>query len=319
MSKILSNHIDELDLVIEFNDTKNKKNSKINGVLKGFYILFVYLILILFLVFAILPFYWMINTSLKSMDEITNEFPPTFFPTYGVYFSNYIDVFSYFDFTRYLLNTLIVIVFSTIGTLILTILAAFAFAKLEFKGRDTLFTLCLVTMMIPSELFVITNFITVYRFGLLNYTGETVLDASRTYLAIMLPFLVNVFFIYLLRQNFKQIPNELQLACKVDGRNDFAFLWKIVVPMCSPTIITTIILKIISTWNAYAWPNLINRGNYALISVALSNAQFTDMGGRNLVNLEMAAAFLVTLPLIILFIIFRKYIMKGTSKAGIKG
>ncbi len=322
MEKLSSNHIYELNLVMEdlehVDSETIKKRVTFYKVLKVLGVVITYALLVFALFIALLPFYWMIITSLKSYEEAVST-PPTFFPTEGIYFSNFSEVFTYFDFTRYVGNTLIVIVISTIGTVLTTILAAFAFARLEFKGRDTLFVVFLATMMIPSELFVITNYITVYRYGLLD-SDRT---AIQSYLAIMLPFIVNVFYIYLLRQNFKQIPNELYLAAKVDGKTDLEYLFKVMVPIASPTIVTITILKIISTWNAYAWPNAVASSTtdpYTIISVALENTQFVDSAGmRELVNIEMAAAVLVTLPLILLFIIFRKYIMKGASKAGIKG
>ncbi len=348
MERLLTNHIDELTLILddysssndlELAETRKKLKNKLflNKIFKVISLVLIYVLLVIFSIVAIFPFYWMIITSLKNFQEVS-LIPATFYPTYGVYFSNYIDVFTRFSFETYLLNTIIVIIISTLGTLLTTILTAFAFAKLEFKGRDTLFTIFLATMMIPSELFVITNFITCYRYGLLdiisidpsynpNYQIDNILNALKTYFAIMLPFIVNVFYIYLLRQNFKQVPNELYLASKVDGKSDWTFLWKIMVPIASPTIITITILKIISSWNAYAWPSMVssvggaNASKYAIMTVGLQDfTNFLDEGGmRTLVNLEMAAAFLVTIPLIVLFIVFRKYIMKGSERAGIKG
>ena len=241
MERLLTNHIDELTLILddysssndlELAETRKKLKNKLflNKIFKVISLVLIYVLLVIFSIVAIFPFYWMIITSLKNFQEVS-LIPATFYPTYGVYFSNYIDVFTRFSFETYLLNTIIVIIISTLGTLLTTILTAFAFAKLEFKGRDTLFTIFLATMMIPSELFVITNFITCYRYGLLdiisidpsynpNYQIDNILNALKTYFAIMLPFIVNVFYIYLLRQNFKQVPNELYLASKVDGKSD---------------------------------------------------------------------------------------------------
>ena len=236
---------------------------------------------------------------------------------------NYVDVVdpSKFDFLNYLLNTVIVLVISTIGTLFITIFASFAFARLEFKGKDLTFYVYLMTMMIPSELFVITNYISVYRYGLLE-------DRWGVYFAIMLPFFVNVFYIYLLNENFKQIPNELYLASKIDGKSDIKYLFKVMIPIASPTLITIVILKVISTWNAYAWPKIVTgtsgtRSEWTLISVGIRDiANFVYREGDKtfvLQSLQMAATVLVTIPLVIIFIVFRKYIMSGTSRAGIKG
>lgn len=314
-----NNYID-ISLVLDddfssFDEEKQKKKKNTYKILGIVYTVIIYLILIFFAFLALLPFYWMIITSLKSESEV-QLVNPTFFPIQGLYFSNFIDALARFDFLTYFLNTVVVIVFSTFGTLITTILSAFAFARLEFKGKTVLFNIFLATMMIPSELLVITNYITCYKLGLLN--GGRI----ESYLAIMLPYIVNVFSIFLLRQNFKQVSNELYLASKVDGKSDWSFLWKVMVPISSPTIITIIVMKIISTWNAYAWPKMVassNSENY-LITVGLSMTQFVDEGGlRELASLEMAGAFIVTIPLIILFIIFRKYIMRGVGKAGIKG
>ena len=272
---------------------------------------------ILFLALVmIFPFYWMIITSLKQRSEIIAT-TQTFFPTI-VMWSNYVYVFQVFDFGTYMLNTIVVAIFSTIGTLLTTIFAAFAFARLKFKGREPLFMLFLMTMMIPGEMMVISNFITVASFGWIG-EGQTLMDA---YSAMIVPFLVSVFYIYLLRQNFKQIPNELYLAAKVDGKSDWSFLWKVMVPLAAPTLISITILKFMGTWNSYVWPQLVTLNeDYKLISNGLRGSSFVnnDAGGQVEYGYQMAATVLVTVPLFLLFVFFRKYIMRGVGRAGIKG
>jgi multiple sugar transport system permease protein len=259
---------------------------------------------------VLFPFYWMIITSLKSSTEIRAT-QQTLFPN-AVLWSNYVSVFKSFDFVTYLRNTIIVGVISTIGTLITTILAAFAFSRLEFKGRDAFFIILLATMMIPGEMMVITNYITVANFGWLT-------TATGAFTAMIVPFWISVFYIYLLRQNFRQIPNELYLAAKVDGKSDWSYLWKVMVPLAQPTIISIFILKLMGAWNSYIWPNLVaNKQEWRLITNGL-RASFTSTSGDPQYGLQMAATVLVTVPLLLLFIFFRKYIMKGVGRAGIKG
>ena len=263
---------------------------------------------------VVFPFYWMIITSLKQREEIIQA-NQTFFPNI-VMWSNYAYVFEVFDFTRYMTNTIVVAIFSTIGTLITTIFAAFAFARLKFKGRDAVFFIFLMTMMIPGEMMVISNYLTVSAFGWIK--DQTLVEA---YAAMVVPFLVSVFHIYLLRQNFKQIPNELYLAAKVDGKSDWDFLWKVMVPLAAPTLISITILKFMGTWNSYVWPNLVTKkDDYRLISNGLRGAAFSDPdSGIVEYGYQMAASFCVTVPLFLLFVFFRKYIMKGVGRAGIKG
>jgi len=273
-----------------------------------------YVLILFAALIVIFPFYWMIITSLKLNDEIQGS-QQTFFPNI-VMWTNYVYVFQTFDFTNYMINTIVVGIFSTIGTILTTIAAAFAFARLKFKGKDALFAIFLMTMMIPGEMMVISNYITVASFGWIG-EGQTRVDA---YLAMVMPFLVSVFYIYLLRQNFKQIPNELYLAAKVDGKSDWTFLWKVMVPLAAPTIITIVILKFMGTWNAYVWPNLItDTPEFRLISNGLRGSSFVDLQNRTQYGYQMAATVLVTVPLFLLFIFFRKYIMRGFGRAGIKG
>lgn len=314
----------EFKFVIDGFKKTAKETEKKDKIVKTIFLVLTYLILIFFAFIMMIPFYWMLISSLKG--EIVNGnyvgLDNNFFIGFTeIAWSNYAMIFdpSRFDFFSYLSNTFIVLIVSTLGTFFITVFASFAFARLEFKGRDAIFYIYLITMMIPSELFVITNYISVYRLGLLNG------DRWGTYLAIMLPFIVNVFYIYLLNENFKQIPNELYLASKIDGKSDWKYLWKVMVPIASPTLITIIILKVISTWNAYAWPKTVTISNpeFTLISVGIRDyAEFTlEEGGKifELQSLQMAATVIVTIPLIIIFIVFRKYIMNGTSRTGIKG
>ena len=273
-----------------------------------------YTFLIALALLVIFPFYWMIITSLKTLDEITAT-KQTFFPT-TVMWTNYVYIFQKFDFSSYMVNTVAVAILSTIGTLLTTIFAAFAFSRLKFKGRETVFAVFLMTMMIPGEMMVISNYITVASFG---WIGEHQ-TRIQAYAAMTVPMLVSVFYIYLLRQNFKQIPNELYLAAKVDGKSDWSYLWKVMVPLAAPTLISISILKFMGTWNAYVWPRLVVNEEYTLISVGLRGGAFTNIDlGIVEYGYRMAASFVVTVPLFLLFIFFRKYIMRGVGRAGIKG
>ena len=277
--------------------------------------IFTYIFILALALVVVFPFYWMIITSLKEYNEIIG-LNQTFFPTI-VMWSNYVYVFQRFDFTTYMFNTIVVAIFSTLGTLITTIFAAFAFARLKFKGREAVFMIFLMTMMIPGEMMVITNYITVATFGWIE--NQTLFEA---YASMIVPFWISVFYIYLLRQNFKQIPNELYLAAKVDGKSDWSFLWKVMVPLAAPTLISITILKFMGTWNSYVWPQLVTENDsYRLISNGLRGSGFTDPDDPSRVQYgyQMAATVLVTVPLFLLFVFFRKYIMKGVGRAGIKG
>ena len=267
---------------------------------------FVYLFLILMGVIVLFPFYWMIISSLKTLTEYRLSVP-TFFPT-KIMFSNYADAFTTANLGRLFLNTLYVGIVSTILSLIITILSAFAFARLEFKGKNILFAGLLATMMIPGELFTITNYSTVTNLGWIN-----------TYTVLIVPFLVSVFYIYLLRQNFLQIPNELYLAAKVDGTSDFKYLCKVMIPLSLPTLISITILKMMGAWNSYIWPRLVaNDAAHRMVTNGLRNA-FKDTTGDVNYPVQMAAVALVSAPLFLVFIFLRKYIMKGVSRSGIKG
>lgn len=267
---------------------------------------FCYAFLIFMALVVVFPFYWMINSSLKSLEEYRQSVP-TFWPQ-KVLWSNYAEAFTAASLGRLFFNTAYVGIVSTILSLVITILSAFAFARLEFKGKNLLFSALLATMMIPGELFTITNYSTVTNLGWMN-----------TYTVLIVPFLVSVFYIYLLRQNFLQIPNELYLAAKVDGTSDFKYLCKVMIPLSLPTLISITILKMMGAWNSYIWPRLVaNDDAHRLITNGLRNA-FTDTTGDVNYPVQMAAVALVSAPLFLVFIFLRKYIMKGVSRSGIKG
>ena len=268
----------------------------------------VYAFLMLMALVVLFPFYWMISSSLKTLAEYRMSVP-TFWPK-TVMLSNYAEAFTTANLGRLFLNTLYVGVVSTLLSLVITVLSAFAFARLEFKGRDTMFGAMLATMMIPGELFTITNYSTVTQLGWIG-----------TFEALIYPFLVSVFYIYLLRQNFMQIPNELYLAAKVDGTSDLKYLWKVMIPLALPTLISITILKMMGAWNSYVWPRLVaNDKAHQLITNGLIKTGFTD-AETNLTDYpaQMAAVVLVSIPLFLVFLFLRKYIMSGVSRSGIKG
>ncbi len=300
-------------LVLRNDKLSLKDKKRLTLANKVFSLTLTYAFLVLMAIVVIFPFYWMIITSLKTGSEI-KALIPTFWPQV-IRWENYSDALRRLNFGTLLTNTLVVGIFSTIGTIFTTIFAAFAFARLQFKGRDFMFSLLLATMMIPGEMMVISNYISVSLFGM---TGGK--NLAGAYAAMILPFMISVFYIYLLRQNFKQIPNELYLAAKVDGKSDWAFLWKVMVPLAMPTLITIFILKLMGAWNSYVWPNLIASGNssYYLITNGLRNT-FNTAANIDDYGIQMAATVIVTVPLLLLFIFFRKYIMRGVSRAGIKG
>lgn len=273
---------------------------------KAFYELLIYTFLLIMAGIVLFPFYWMLISSVKSLDEYRLT-TPTFWPQV-ILLRNYLTAFTSASLGRLFMNTLIVGLISTLLSLVITILTAFAFARLEFKGKEWLFAALLATMMIPGELFTITNYSTVTTFGWIN-----------TYTVLIVPFLVSVFYIYLLRQNFLQIPNELYLAAKVDGTGDFKYLWKVMVPLSLPTLISITILKMMGAWNSYIWPRLVaNDEAHRLITNGLRNA-FTETTGDVNYPVQMAAVALVSAPLFLVFVFLRKYIMSGVSRSGIKG
>ncbi|MBO5109821.1 MAG: carbohydrate ABC transporter permease [Clostridia bacterium] len=283
-----------------------QKTSAQQKIVKILVQVFLYAFLLTMALIVLFPFYWMIISSLKNLAEYRLSIP-TLWPK-QVMLSNYVDAFNTANLGRLFLNTMYVGVVSTILSLVITVLTAFAFARLEFKGKDALFAALLATMMIPGELFTITNYSTITAFGWMN-----------TFTVLIVPFLVSVFYIYLLRQNFMQIPDELYLAAKVDGTSDLKYLWKVMVPLSLPTLISITILKMMGAWNSYVWPRLVaNDEAHRMITNGLRNA-FTDTSGDVNYPVQMAAVALVSAPLFLVFIFLRKYIMKGVSRSGIKG
>lgn len=266
----------------------------------------IYAFLILMAIIIIFPFYWMLISSVKSLEEYKQTIP-SLFPK-EILWSNYVEAFNQASLGRLFMNTLYVGIVSTLLSLVITVLSAFAFARLEFKGKNALFAALLATMMIPGELFTITNYATVNSFGWME-----------SFEVLIIPFLVSVFYIYLLRQNFMQIPNELYLAAKVDGTGDLKYLWKVMIPLALPTLISITILKMMGAWNSYVWPRLVaNDEAHRLITNGLRNA-FTESTGDVNIPVQMAAVAIVSLPLFLVFVFLRKYIMKGVSRSGIKG
>ena len=267
---------------------------------------FTYLFLGVMALIVLFPFYWMIISSLKSLEEYRFNVP-TLWPQ-KIIFYNYIRAFDTASLGTLFLNTAYVGIVSTALSLVITVLSAFAFARLEFKGKDAMFGALLATMMIPGELFTITNYATINEFGWM-----------KTFTVLIVPFLVSVFYIYLLRQNFLQIPNELYLAAKVDGCGDLKYLWKVMIPLAMPTLISITILKMMGAWNSYVWPRLVaNDEAHRLITNGLRNA-FTATTGDVNYPVQMAAVAIVSAPLFLVFMFLRKYIMKGVSRSGIKG
>lgn len=283
---------------------KVERRAKINKIIIS---ILVYAFLLFLALIVLFPFYWMLNSSLKSLTEYQLA-KPTFIPK-KFEWGNYVEAFSTANLGTLFLNTLYVGIISTLLSLVITVLSAFAFARLDFKGRDSIFAFMLATMMIPGELFTITNYATVTVF----------FKWGNTFTALIVPFLVSVFYIYLLRQNFKQIPNELYLAAKVDGKSDMDYLLKVMVPLSLPTLISITILKMMGAWNSYVWPRLVaNDKAHSLITNGLRNS-FSDTSGQTNYPVQMAAVAIVSAPLFIIFICLRKYIMRGVSRSGIKG
>ena len=267
--------------------------------------LLTYLLLGVWAVVVLFPFYWMLLTSVKDYGAYNAEHIPTFFtPT----LQNYRDAFTSVPLGRYLLNTVFFAVVTTALMVVVITLSAYAFARMEFRGKNLLFTLFLSLMMIPTELVVITNYATI--------TG---LELRNTFTGLILPSVTSVFYIYLLKENFEQVPDELYRAAKVDGTSDFKYLWKVMLPICRPTLVTIIILKVIECWNSYVWPRLITDDpNYFLVSNGIQEIRENGFGRENIPAM-MAAVVVISVPLILLFFLFRKKIMAGVSRGGIKG
>ena len=267
----------------------------------------IYAMLVIFALVVLFPFYWMILTSFKSYASYNAEVIPQFIPTSPT-FENYVKAFSDVPLGRYFLNTIIFTVITTALMIVVIVPASFAFAKLDFKGKDIVFTLFLSLMMIPNELVIITNFVTITELGLRNsFTG------------LILPSVSSIFYIYLLKENFASVPKELYLAAKVDGTPDFKFMIKVLVPICKPTIVTITILKVIECWNSYVWPRLITDDElYYLVSNGIQAIRESGFGRDN-VPAMMAAVVAISAPLIVLFLVFKNKIMEGVARGGTKG
>ena len=266
-----------------------------------------YLLLGVWAVVVLFPFYWMLLTSVKDYGAYNAEHIPTFF-TLSPTLQNYKDAFTSVPLGRYLANTVFFAVVTTALMVVVITLSAYAFARMEFRGKNLLFTLFLSLMMIPTELVVITNYATI--------TG---LELRNTFTGLILPSVTSVFYIYLLKENFEQVPDELYRAAKVDGTSDFKYLWKVMLPICRPTLVTIIILKVIECWNSYVWPRLITDDpNYFLVSNGIQEIRENGFGRENIPAM-MAAVVVISVPLILLFFLFRKKIMAGVSRGGIKG
>lgn len=267
----------------------------------------VYTLLIFWALMVLFPFYWMLLTSVKSYGSYNAEYVPKLF-TLNPTLSNYEEAFSAVPLGRYFVNTIIFTVATTAMMLVVTVLAAFAFARLNFRGKDLAFTAFLSLMMIPNELVVITNFVTI-----------TNADLRNTFLGLILPSVTSVFYIYLLKENFAQIPDELYYAAKVDGTSDLKYLWKVMIPICQPTIVTVTILKVIECWNSYVWPRLITDDQaYFLVSNGIQEIRENGFGRENIPAM-MAAVVVISAPLIALFLIFHRKIMAGVARGGTKG
>ena len=310
----------------DFDVQRELKKQKAQRIVKN---VFVYLFLTVCAVLAFLPFYWMIISSVKTEDEYRAT-TPTFFP-HTFMFKNYASVLNQADtngssFVQILVNTLVVGLLSTSLGVVVTVITAYAFARMNFKGKNLLFAVMLATMMIPGELFTLSNYLTV-----------SALSWEDSYTVLIIPFLVSVYYVYLLRNNFMQIPNSLYQAAKVDGLSDMGYLIKVMVPLTAPTLISITLLKFIGSWNSYIWPRLVNSTSWQMITNWVTRGfQDKDYGSGflypnpnnpaasryttdSLVTLRMAAVCMVSLPLFVLFIFARKYIMRGVSKSGTKG
>ena len=285
-------------------DSKNKNRQHLgSGLRKGA----VYALLSFWALMVLFPFYWMLLTSVKSYGSYNAEYVPKLF-TLSPTLQNYVDAFQAVPLGRYFFNTIVFTLITTGLMLVVTVLAAFAFARLNFRGKDLAFTVFLSLMMIPNELVVITNYVTITNAELRN-----------TFLGLILPSVTSVFYIYLLKENFSQIPDELYYAAKVDGTSDLKYLWKVMIPICQPTIVTVTILKVIECWNSYVWPRLVTTDpNHFLVSGGIQEIRENGFGRENIPAM-MAAVVVISLPLIVLFLIFHKKIMAGVARGGTKG
>lgn len=302
---LVENTIDQSSVMAERKIEMVKKRQRVFKILGQ---IGVYAFLIIMAIIVLFPFYWMLISSLKTKTEYYYT-EPTFWPVEGLDWANYAQAFKTAKLGVTFANTVYVGLVSTALSLVITVLSAFALARLDFKGKNLLFAGMLATMMIPGELFTITNYKTVYELGWTN-----------TFAVLIVPFLVSVFYIYLLRQNFMQIPDELYYAAKVDGTSDLKYLWKVMIPIAMPSLISITILKMMGAWNSYVWPRLVASDDvHALITYKLRTTQWDTDPMYVDYPVQMAAVAMVSLPLFLVFIFLRKYIMKGVSRSGIKG
>ena len=284
-------------------EKKEKAIQRKNGLLTAL----TYLLLSIWAVVVLFPFYWMVLTSFKSYGAYNGERTPVFF-TLSPTLENYENAFTAVPLLGYLLNTLIFSAITTAAMVVVSTLAAYAFARLKFRGKNLVFGLFLSMMMIPTELVVITNFVTITNW-----------DMRNSFLGLILPSITSVFYIYLLKENFEQVPEELYKAAKVDGTSDLKYLWKVMIPICKPTLVTITILKLIECWNSYVWPRLITDDPaYYLVSNGIQEIRENGFGRENIPAM-MAAVVVISVPLILLFLAFRKKIMEGVSQGGTKG
>lgn len=284
--------------------TRMEHSSKVRKIIGT---ILLYLFLSIWAVIVLFPFYWMLLTSIKGYGAYNSEFIPKFF-TLSPTLQNYIDAFTSVSLARYFLNTFIFTMATTAIMLIVITLAAFALARLDFKGKNLVFTIFLSLMMIPNELVLITN-----------YTTITNLELRNSFLGLILPSVTSVFYLYLLKESFAQIPNQLYLAAKVDGTSDIKYLFKVMIPICKPTMVTITVLKIIECWNSYVWPRLITDDErYYLVSNGIQEIRENGFGRENIPAM-MAAVVVISVPLIVLFLCFRNKIMAGIARGGLKG
>ena len=295
----ITNNMNEIDQI-----RKLERESKVRN---AAWTTAVFALLVIWAIIVLFPFYWMLLTSVKSYGSYNSEYIPKFY-TLSPTIENYIQAFTAVPLSRYFINTIIFTLVTTFLMMIVVVLSAFAFSRLEFKGKNLVFTIFLSLMMIPNELVVITNFVTITNAGLRN-----------SFAGLILPSVTSIFYIYLLKENFEQIPEELYKAAKVDGTSDFKYLWKVMIPICRPTIVTVLILKVIECWNSYVWPRLITDDeNYFLVSNGIQTIRESGFGRENIPAM-MAAVVVISVPLIIIFLIFHKKIMEGVSRGGTKG
>lgn len=278
--------------------------AKISGIVRN---TIIYLLLTVWALVVLFPFYWMLLTSLKSYSAYNSEYIPRFF-TLSPTLQNYVDAFQAVPLARYFVNTIVFTVATTAIMMVVIVLSAYAFARLEFRGKNIVFILFLSLMMIPNELVIITNYVTI-----------TNLDLRNTFAGLILPSVTSVFYIYLLKENFAQVPNELYYAAKVDATSDLKYLFKVMIPICKPTLITITILKVIECWNSYVWPRLITDDEaYYLVSNGIQEIRENGFGRENIPAM-MAAVVVISVPLLILFLVFHKKIMAGVAMGGTKG